>query len=149
MRDAVKIMVPGRSNRLIFFFQCILLYFSSKGVFTKMQVPSIMTAQIGRLMPKHHLHDTRSVNAPPTKGPATAEIPSIININPLKDALLSRGQEAARTRTEPVMIPAAPHPAMARPTMSELEFGAVAQTRDPILKNTSARMYMIFVENKV
>jgi hypothetical protein len=131
---AVRSTVPGRSNLRAFSFQGMHLYFSSYGILTVKRMPTTIAAQIGKLIQTHHLHVALSVKLPPTNGPAIAEIPSDINLRPLKDARFSSGHEAASTSTDPDIMPAAPHPAIARPTISATDVGDVAQMRDPMLK---------------
>ena len=51
------------------------------------------------------------------------------------------GTAVATTTKLPVRMPALPHPATARPTMSAAELGAAPQTSEPSMKSETATKY--------
>ena len=58
---------------------------------------------------------------------------------PWKTGRFRKGIRGIVIRMTPVMIPAAPRPAMARPTIRASEFGATPHMREPISKTRMAR----------
>ena len=84
-----------------------------------------------RLITYHHRHVTRSVNAPPSKGPTMAPSANITPTQAVKIGLLCSGTACETTTNEPVKIPALPQPAIALPMMSATELGAIPQMRLP------------------
>jgi hypothetical protein len=96
------------------------------------------------LTQKHHLQDTLSVKAPPSKGPTTDEMPNI----ELRAAMYI-GRFTSGTVNPTIVMPPenkaeAPAPATARPTISITEFVAAAQRMDPNSKSTKANKYVYF-----
>lgn len=75
-----------------------------------------------------------SVNTPPSSGPATDAIPYIAPKNPVNIGRFRRGTEYAMIIKAPEKIPADPIPAMARPMINAVEFGAAPQMALPTSK---------------
>ena len=82
---------------------------------------------------------TRSVNAPPNKGPTIAPSPNITPTAAEKMGRLCNGTACATTTNDPVKMPALPHPAIALPIMSATEPGATPQMRLPSSKMPKAQ----------
>ena len=72
-----------------------------------------------------------TVKTPPSNGPATLAIPHIPPIAPMKVGLLCSGTVCARIISAPENKPAAPTPAIARPTMRPMLEGVKPQRSDP------------------
>jgi hypothetical protein len=72
-----------------------------------------------------------TVNTPPSNGPATDAIPHMPPRAPMKVGLLCSGTTCARMIRAPENMPAAPIPAIARPTISPILDGVTPQTKDP------------------
>jgi len=68
------------------------------------------------------------------RGPATLAMPYIPPISPMKIGRFSRGTVLERIKIAPVNTPAAPSPAIARPTIKAVDVGATPQISDPISK---------------
>lgn len=83
---------------------------------------------------KHHRHVTFDVNTPPSSGPAIEARPNVAAMKPVYFGRFSSGRISARITFAPVMPPALPMPATARPMMNAVDVGAAAQTIDPISK---------------
>lgn len=75
---------------------------------------------------------------------ADIDLPYDRPISPVKIGLCFGGALKAASVKEPVLIPAAPSPAIARPMMRTVDEGAMAQTRLPISKRKMARRKMSF-----
>ena len=88
-----------------------------------------------------------TVNTPPSKGPATDAIPHIPPIAPIKVGLLCSGTTCARMIRAPENKPAAPTPAMARPTMSPMLDGVTPQRSDPSSKMLMDVIKTYLIEN--
>lgn len=71
-------------------------------------------------------------------GPATDAMPYIPPIIPMYAGLFLNGTVFATIKMAPLKIPAAPTPAIARPIISAVEFGATPQTSDPSSKMARA-----------
>jgi len=82
----------------------------------------------------HHRQDTLSVNAPPSNGPITEEIPKTAPKNPWNIGRFANGIVCTIMTTVPENRPAEPRPAMARPTMRAFDVGAEPQMADPTSK---------------
>jgi hypothetical protein len=82
----------------------------------------------------HHRQDTLSVNAPPSNGPMTDEIPKTAPKSPWNIGRFASGIVCTMMTMVPENRPAEPRPAMARPTMRAFEVGAEPQIADPISK---------------
>lgn len=74
------------------------------------------------------------MNAPPMSGPHTDAIPYILPKNAPYFALFTSGTEHAIMMKLPENIPADPRPAIARPMIKAVEFGEIAQIKEPISK---------------
>lgn len=74
------------------------------------------------------------------------EIPKIDPISPTKMGRLASGTICATITVAPENMPADPIPAIARPTMKALEFGAPPQMADPTSKISIAIRKTVFVE---
>lgn len=74
------------------------------------------------------------VKAPPSSGPITEEIPKTAPNRPLYNGLLARGMTDTIRIIAPFIMPAVPTPAIARPMMNAIEFGAAPHSADPISK---------------
>jgi hypothetical protein len=71
------------------------------------------------------------VNQPPRTGPITDATPYIAATIPVKIGRLCKGTECARMIRPPENIPEQPIPAIALPTISTAELGAIPHTNDP------------------
>lgn len=71
------------------------------------------------------------MNTPPNSGPATLAIPHMPPIAPMKVGLLCSGTTCARIINAPENKPAAPKPAIARPTMRPMLEGVTPHTKEP------------------
>lgn len=67
------------------------------------------------------------MKTPPRRGPITAEIPYEAPMIPRYAGRFSGGARKATRIKAPEATPAAPRPAMARPTISEVLFGETAE----------------------
>jgi hypothetical protein len=76
----------------------------------------------------------------------TADIPNMEPMRPIKRGRLCRGMTWVIMTVAPFWMPADPIPAMARPTINEVELGAAPQTAEPISKITTAAKKSILVE---
>lgn len=92
----------------------------------------------------HHRQETVFVNAPPMSGPVTAARPYVAPITPVKVALFLGSAAKAIIVYAPDPTPAAPTPAMARPTIRTGEFGATPQIKLPSSKMKMAIRKLIF-----
>src|SRR5690242_3548821 len=79
----------------------------------------------------HHLQDAPSVSPPPMSGPATAAMPYVMPMIPVYVARFAGSAEKAEIVYTPGATPEAPRPAMARPTITVVEFWATALIRLP------------------
>ena len=84
------------------------------------------------------------MKAPPINGPTTLAIPYDAPMIPVNIGRLRGGAEYAMRVYAPVPMPAAPTPAMARPTMRVSELGATPQMRLPTSKMKMASRKVIF-----
>lgn len=75
-----------------------------------------------------------SVKTPPRRGPATEAIPYIAPMNPVYIGRFAKGTEYATMIKAPLRIPAEPKPAIARPRINAIEFGAIPHTKLPSSK---------------
>jgi hypothetical protein len=75
-----------------------------------------------------------TVKTPPSSGPATLAIPHIPPMAPKKVGLLWSGTMCARIIKAPENKPAAPTPAIARPTMRPILDGVAPHINDPSSK---------------
>lgn len=96
----------------------------------------------GRLIQKHHRHDTLSVSTPPKIGPTTDAIPNMEESEAMKMALLRRETLYPIMVIPPENKAAAPAPATARPQMSMTEFLAVAHKTEPSSNMSKALRYV-------
>jgi hypothetical protein len=87
---------------------------------------------------KHQRQDIVEEKAPPITGPRTAAMPYDIPMKPVYMALFSGLATKAMMVYAPVPSPAAPSPAMARPKIRVVEFGATPQIRLPSSKTRTA-----------
>ncbi|KAL8789124.1 MAG: hypothetical protein Q9195_006990 [Heterodermia aff. obscurata] len=79
---------------------------------------------------------TCCVNAPPSNGPATDAIPNTDPKIPWYTGLFANGIIFTIMIIAPFIMPAAPNPDTARPTMKALDVGAAPQSTEPISKMT-------------
>ena len=106
-----------------------------RGRFCNNQQLLLLLAHVsGLTMYRHHLHETWSVKAPPISGQATDAIPYILPNSAPYFALFSSGTEQAMVTKLPAKIPAEPTPAIARPMINAVEFGAAPQINEPTSK---------------
>ena len=89
---------------------------------------------MGPFIQKHQRHDTLDAKTPPRRGPAMDARPKVAPMNPMYLGLFSSGKRSERMTFPPVLLPALPMPAMARPMMKAVDEGAAAQMMDPISK---------------
>jgi hypothetical protein len=89
------------------------------------------------------------VKTPPSRGPAIEAMPYIEPIMPLYIGRLAKGIECATMIKAPEKIPAEPRPAMARPIIRAIEFGAVAHSKLPSSKIAMATRKTVLMEKKV
>ena len=80
---------------------------------------------------KHHLQLAWSVRAPPRIGPKHVAKPKTLTTMPKYRGLLVRGTVSPIIPNAPWKMPAAPTPAIARPTMNAGELGAAALRMEP------------------
>ena len=109
-------------------------------------ITTIAMLPIGKLMKKHHRHVNLSVKAPPSSGPTTEATPYVPPINPVKIGLRERGTDVAIRRYAPENTPLEPRPAMARPMIKVVLFGATPLIRDPTSKMAIAMRKTYFME---
>lgn len=83
---------------------------------------------------KHQRHVTSFVKAPPTRGPIPDMRPKRLTTMAINNGLVFRSQIYVSMPNAPWSSPAAPNPAIARPTMNADDEGAVAQTTDPTVE---------------
>lgn len=81
-----------------------------------------------------HLQVIPSVNPPPIKGPVTEAIPNTEPKIPWNAGRFRKGIIGIVMIMTPEKTPAPPRPAIARPTIKAMEFGATPQIRDPSSK---------------
>jgi len=74
------------------------------------------------------------------------EMPNVDPIRPTNKGRLCSGMTCVMMTVAPFCIPADPTPAMARPTINALEFGAAPQIAEPTSKTMAAARNRIFVE---
>jgi hypothetical protein len=86
------------------------------------------------------------VKAPPRRGPTTEARPKILPIMLWYIGRFARGTVWTIMIIEPEKMPEEPSPAMARPIMSAVEFGAAPQIADPTSKIRIARRKTILEE---
>lgn len=90
----------------------------------------------------HHLQETFSAKTPPRSGPMTLATPYDAPRIPVKAALICGLAENAMIVYEPEAIPAPPRPAIARPTMRAVLFGATpAEVRKISIDSSMGRTY--------
>lgn len=82
----------------------------------------------------HHRQDTFVVKTPPIRGPATEATPKIAPRNPVHIGRFCSGTLCMIITIAPEETPADPSPAMARPRMKAVEFGAAPQITEPSSK---------------
>ena len=80
---------------------------------------------------KHQRQVTSSVNAPPIKGPMPDIRPNILTTIAMNNGLFLKSQIYVSIPNAPCNRPAAPTPAIARPTMKAAEVGAAAHMTEP------------------
>jgi hypothetical protein len=66
------------------------------------------------------------------------EMPNMELMRPIKIGRFSRGMMCVRIIVDPENMPAAPMPAIARPTMNAVEFVALPHTAEPTSKIPTA-----------
>ena len=88
-----------------------------------------------------------TVNTPPRSGPATLAIPHIPPMAPINVGRLWSGTTCARIIKAPENKPAAPDPAIARPTMRPILDGVTPQIRDPSSKIAIEHKKTYLMEN--
>ena len=76
------------------------------------------------------------MNAPPRSGPATDAIAKTEPKMPWYTGRLASGMTFTMMTMAPFIMPAAPKPEMARPTIKAFDVGAAPQMTDPISKMT-------------
>lgn len=86
---------------------------------------------IGRLIQKHQRHVVLVAKTPPRSGPAIAAMPNVAARRPWYFGRFSNGRRSTKRTWPPVEMPAQPMPAMARPMMKAMLFGAAAQSTEP------------------
>jgi len=89
------------------------------------------TPPVGKLIQKHHLQDTWSVNTPPRRGPTTLAIP---HVAPIKPPYLPRSRKETMsdmTIITSCMRPPPPIPWTARQIMSQVKLFAAPQSAEP------------------
>jgi len=82
---------------------------------------------------KHHLQIACCVKAPPKTGPTQMLMPNTLTTNPKYNGRFSKGTAFVIIFNAPWKSPAAPQPAIARPTMKTDDLRAVAQIIEPTL----------------
>lgn len=107
------------------------------------------TPPTGTLIQKHQRHETLVANTPPSSGPAIDASPKVAPMKPWYFGRLDSGTRSARMTFAPVMLPALPRPARARPRMKGGEEGAAAQRMEPSSKRRMRVMKVGFAGKKV
>lgn len=82
------------------------------------------------------------------RGPTVCPIAIQAAPMPMRNARLLRGTVVATMVVVPVITPEAPRPQIARPIISAVDDGAVAQTRDPISNTLMKNRKTIFRWNR-
>lgn len=85
----------------------------------------------------------------PNNGPTTEAMPYIPPMSPVKVGRLAKGTDVAMMRYAPEKMPAEPRPAMARPMISAVLFGATPHMRDPSSKIATAARNTHLMEKNV
>jgi len=75
-----------------------------------------------------------SVNAPPIRGPTIEETPKVAPMRPMYIGRFASGMMWMRMTLEPENMLADPRPAIARPMMNAVEFGAAPHNAEPTSK---------------
>jgi hypothetical protein len=87
-----------------------------------------------------------SEKAPPIRGPSTAAIPYVAPVNPINAGRFCGSAINPIMVNAPDPIPAPPKPAIARPKMKAVGFGATPHIKLPSSKSAMATMKYIFSE---
>jgi hypothetical protein len=104
------------------------------GGLKKHSIESNVRAPGGRLTQKHHRQVAFSVNAPPMTGASIRPMAKQLLHMPSSSGFDFSGETVRTITKPPLATPDAPIPAIARPTMKVLLFGAKPQTRLPTRK---------------
>lgn len=113
------------------------------GGFQKIVMKIRVTPPMGRLMKKHHRHETVVVKPPPTKGPMTEATPKTMPKIPWKAGRLCSGIMGIMMSIVPEKRPAEAKPATERPRMNMVEDWAAPQMAEPISKTTRLMMKVL------
>jgi hypothetical protein len=127
---AIKNVAPSGSISLNFSI-ADLSTFVRVGFLKKSTTRKIPKAPNGRLIQKHHLHVSFSVNIPPRIGPTMDDTPNMLARVAKYMGLVFNGAAKPTMVILPENNPAAPMPAMARPMIKSADVGAMAHTTDP------------------
>lgn len=89
------------------------------------------------------------VKAPPKRGPTTLATPQTAPITPVNAGRFANGTDLAIMMRAPEKIPDPPTPAIARPTIKDIELGLAPQIADPTSNISTAATKVHLIDSNV
>ena len=86
--------------------------------------------------------------SPPIVGPSTPAMPYMLVTSAIPNGLALKGTDRPKTARLPHSSPAAPAPEIVRPTIKAAEFGAAADTIEPVPTVADVRHTKIWINWK-